>query len=383
MIRIPGKIPIAISPFFWMTAAFIGYFNSIGTKSALLLTLIWVFVIFVSILFHEFGHALAARYFGQKVRIELVAFGGLTYQEGKRLRGWREFLVILNGPLFGFFLFLFTMFFLKIGMFENSILVAALTIFIWVNLFWTIVNLVPVMPLDGGQLLRVVLESIFGNRGIKYAFFFSFAISVGCLVFFFLMGYFVIGVIFFLFAFQNFTSYRSLKGMTKSDQNEDLTSELKEIEELLLQDLNEEASYRLEKLCLKAKSGLVFNLGTQYLASLRSKEGKFKEVYTLLLPIKKHLSVESMLYLHRASYEVKDYPLVVELAGECFRHFPSKKVALDSAEAAAALNQVEATIGWLRAAYKYGETNLKAITGKEPFISLKKEMLFQKFLEEL
>ena len=41
--------------------------------------MIWVFVIFISILVHEFGHALTACYFGQKPRIELVAFGGLTY----------------------------------------------------------------------------------------------------------------------------------------------------------------------------------------------------------------------------------------------------------------------------------------------------------------
>ena len=349
----------------------------------MLLILIWVFVIFVSILFHEFGHALTARYFGQKVRIELVAFGGLTYQEGKRLRGWREFLVVLNGPFFGILLFLFSMLLLKTGFFKNPVLITTLSIFVWVNLFWTIVNLVPVMPLDGGQLLRVVLESIFGNRGIKYAFFFSFALSIACLAFFFLVGYFVIGVIFSLFAFQNFTTYRSLKGMTRNDQNEDLTSELKEIEELLLRDLNEEASYRLEKLRVKAKGGLIFNLSTQYLASLRSKEGKFKEVYTLLLPIKKHLSVESMVHLHRASYEVEDYPIVVELAGECFRHFPSKRIALDSAKAAAALHQVEATIGWLQAAYKYGETNLKALVDKEPFASLRQETRFQAFLNKL
>ena len=101
------KIPLKISPFFWVTAGLIGWINSMGTFHPFILTLIWIGVIFVSILIHEYGHALTSRYFGQHPRIQLVAFGGLTIPEGKRLKGWREFLVVLNGPLFGFLLFLF------------------------------------------------------------------------------------------------------------------------------------------------------------------------------------------------------------------------------------------------------------------------------------
>ena len=54
MIRIPGKIPIAISPLFWIFAALIGYLNSMSLVG----TLIWMGIIVVSVLFHEFGHLL-------------------------------------------------------------------------------------------------------------------------------------------------------------------------------------------------------------------------------------------------------------------------------------------------------------------------------------
>jgi hypothetical protein len=37
------------------------------------------------------------------------------------------------------------------------------------NLFWTVVNLFPVLPLDGGQMLRIVLESLFGLKGYRAA----------------------------------------------------------------------------------------------------------------------------------------------------------------------------------------------------------------------
>jgi stage IV sporulation protein FB len=56
MLRIPGKIPIAISPAFWIFAALIGYLNS----QSFIGTIIWIGIIFVSVLVHEFGHALTA-----------------------------------------------------------------------------------------------------------------------------------------------------------------------------------------------------------------------------------------------------------------------------------------------------------------------------------
>lgn len=383
MLRIPGKIPIAISPFFWLTAALIGWINSMGSGSPFLLTLIWVFVIFISILVHEFGHALTSRFFGQTPRVELVAFGGVTYQEGNRLRGWREFIVILNGPLFGFVLFLFTLMLLNTGWFKSPVTLAMLQIFVWVNLFWTIVNLLPVMPLDGGQLVRVICESISKGNGLKYALFFSMLFSALLACFFFFIGYFLIGAIFFLFTFQNFATWRRVRVMTDQDQNDDLTHELKEIEDLLAKDHKAAALPRLEEIRQRAKRGLIFNLTTQYLASFRAEEGNFQEVYHLLSPIKKHLSPESTIHLHRAAYEMKDYPLVMELSGTTFQYFPDPDVALYNAEASAVLKQVEPAIGWLKAARKCGINNLKTIIEKEAFTSIREIPEFRDFWNSL
>lgn len=104
MIVIPGRIPIAIHPLFWIFAAFIGWFYT----QTFIGVLIWVGIIFFSVLIHEFGHALTAVVFKQKTQIQLVALGGLTSYEGPKLRFWQQFLIAFNGPLFGFFLFLFT-----------------------------------------------------------------------------------------------------------------------------------------------------------------------------------------------------------------------------------------------------------------------------------
>ena len=98
MIHIPGKIPITIRPFFFLTAGLIGFLNS----RSLVGTLVWIFVIFISVLVHEFGHGLTARAFGLKPRIELVALGGLTYHQGDKLPFLKQFFIVLNGPEFVF-----------------------------------------------------------------------------------------------------------------------------------------------------------------------------------------------------------------------------------------------------------------------------------------
>ena len=372
------KIPIKISPFFWVTAGIIGFINSSGNGHPFILTLIWIGVIFVSILVHEYGHALTSRYFGQQPRIQLIAFGGLTIPEGKRLRGWREFLVVLNGPLFGFLLFLLFLFIESTGAVENLYALYTVKIFTWVNLFWTVVNLLPVMPLDGGQLLRVVLESIFGAKGLKYAILAGLILSILCALVFFFVGYFLVGAIFFLFAFQNLDAYRKSKVVTESDRRDDLTGALKEIEDLLVREQREEAIPKLEEVRQKAKQGMIFNLTTEYLAALKAEKHDYQSVYDLLKPIQKHLKAESQIHLHRAAYEVKDYPLVVELAGPSYQLLPDPQIALSSAEACAALAKVEPAIGWLKAAHKGGIDDLTSILSKEVFDPIRNDPAFQK-----
>ncbi|MBI3236519.1 MAG: M50 family metallopeptidase, partial [Chlamydiales bacterium] len=265
--KIP-KIPIKVSPFFWLTAALIGWLSSMGMKQMLISTLIWVGVIFVSVLVHEMGHALTALCFKRKSRIELVAFGGATYPEGPKLKGLKEFIMVLNGPLFGFFLFLLSSLFLKLSLFTSPIALYTLMIFQWVNLFWTLANLVPVMPLDGGQLLRIICESIAGARGLNIALLISAVISAVASFLFFLLGYFIIGALFFLFAFQNFDAWRKTRIITESDQKEEFTTELKEIENLMLHDNKEEVLVRLEAIRKRVKKGILFTITSQYLAAL-------------------------------------------------------------------------------------------------------------------
>ena len=129
--------------------------------------LIWMGIIFFSVLFHEFGHALTALFFKQEARIQLIALGGVSMFDGPKLKFWQQFLITLNGPLFGFLIFLGATILLQFNV--SPLVFKILKATQVANLFWTIVNLLPVLPLDGGQLLRIVLEGFFGVRGFKAA----------------------------------------------------------------------------------------------------------------------------------------------------------------------------------------------------------------------
>ncbi len=379
MITIPGRIPITIHPTFWLFAALIGYINSMSLVG----TVIWVGIIFVSILFHEFGHALTAAAFGQKPRIELVALGGLTYHDGQKLSFWRQFFIVFNGPLFGFLLFVIASLLLLSPAIAEGTTGSVLSLVRAVNLFWTVVNLLPVLPLDGGQLLRIVMEKIFGLNGLKYALVASMVVATLISLFFFVYQAFIIGALFFLLAFQSYDTYRRTRNYSEPDRDESLKSLLTEAEEKMQLGQKELAQEKFEKIRQISKKGMIFNLATQYLAFLKYEGGDSKQAYQLLLSIRKELASDALCLLHKAAFEQKDFPLVIELAGNCFQTWPTAETALRNAYAHAELAQSIPAVGWLETAIEEGIQNLDEILAEKSFDGIRKEPPFQDLLNSL
>lgn len=142
-----GSIPVVIEPLFWLMAFIMGS-NLRGPAIVL-----WVGVVFVSILVHELGHALASRAFGARAWIRLHSFGGLTYPD-RKLKRSHEILMTLAGPFAGFALAG-----LIIGVSRQFPMILAapnvallLSLAVQVNVVWGLMNLLPVPPLDGGHV---------------------------------------------------------------------------------------------------------------------------------------------------------------------------------------------------------------------------------------
>lgn len=376
MLHFSGKIPLTIHPTFWLFAALIGYLIS----GSFIGTLIWIGIIFISVLFHEYGHALTAAFFGQSPRIELVALGGLTYHNGQSLAFWKQFFIVFNGPLFGFLLFIAASFLLQIPSLAQGAMGSVLTTFRAVNLFWTVVNLLPVIPLDGGQLIRIVLEAIFGARGFKYALIASMVIATLVSLFFFLQQSLIVGALFFLLAFQSFDSFRKTRHFSENDRDESLRECLRRAEEQIQLGHQEEAQALLEKVRASAKEGIIFTLATQYLAFLNYEKGKKQEAYQLLLFIREDLASDALCLLHKVAFDCKDFHLVTELAGSCFQTWPTVETALRNAYAHGALAEVVPAVGWLQTAIQQGAYHLDDIFADKNFDGIRHHPSFQQLI---
>ena len=145
-----GRFPVRVHWSFLLIALLIGL-----NVSNLLYTLSWVVVVFVSVLLHELGHAVVAERYGLFPSIQLHSMGGLTiFSRTRRLTHLQEIVLSLAGPFFGFVLgglvFALTLTLNNIPLFLGYVLSQLL----WVNIGWGVINLVPMLPLDGGQVMR-------------------------------------------------------------------------------------------------------------------------------------------------------------------------------------------------------------------------------------
>lgn len=138
----------------------------IGTRP-LAATLTWSIFeylsLFVIVLMHEFGHALACRSVGGRAnQIVLWPLGGVAFVDPPPRAGallWS----IAAGPLVNVILVPVLTVARVLGA-HSSIEVCDYLSTIWyINLGLLLFNLVPIYPLDGGQILRALLWFVFGR----------------------------------------------------------------------------------------------------------------------------------------------------------------------------------------------------------------------------
>jgi Zn-dependent protease len=227
---------VRVHPLFWVIMLFL-----VGLRGGLLNAVIWIAAVFVSILLHELGHALMMRYFGQDSYIVLYGFGGLAvpirsvWGGSAGLTPVQWILVFLAGPFAGFgmaalvvaigvliggslnmgfllFVIPFPSLTLPFSGLLGGIAQSLVGSLLWINIFWGLINLLPVYPLDGGQVSMHALTLMDPVEGQRRAFWLS-VITGGLLA---VVGLLVLqsifmGVMFGMLAFQ---SYQMVSGGT-------------------------------------------------------------------------------------------------------------------------------------------------------------------------
>lgn len=147
-------IPVYVNPtFLFLLLLFVTDFGSFsfGLGAALMLA--------ISIVAHEFAHALTGRAFGCATRdITLSILGGCASMVQMPRKAVQEFLVALAGPVMSFLLAgigFAALLFLPI---ENDFLANLLAYLMWMNVILGCFNLLPGFPMDGGRIFRSVMR---------------------------------------------------------------------------------------------------------------------------------------------------------------------------------------------------------------------------------
>jgi len=181
-------IPVRVHPIFWVVAVFMGIRGS--PRLADLLS--WVVAVFIAILVHELGHATVMRAYGFAPWITLYGFGGLTSYSPAQAYGSKgtgtfgQVLISAAGPGAGFLLAASLLvvvaitghkvqfdlggsFGFRIGIepVGSELFTDFLYYVLFVCIFWGVINLLPVYPLDGGQIAREILLKVNPREGIR------------------------------------------------------------------------------------------------------------------------------------------------------------------------------------------------------------------------
>lgn len=177
--------PVVVQPMFWLVTLMLSPPRDFGAD-ALTRFAIWVAIVFVSILVHELGHAFAMRAFGRSPSIALVGMGGLTHWgEGPQVSPWRRAIVSLAGPFAGFALAVPVVIAWLSGVAPpESLAEEAIVQAVRVNVIWGALNLLPILPFDGGHVMEVAVIGATGPaRGAKIARVLSIAAAATAIVF--------------------------------------------------------------------------------------------------------------------------------------------------------------------------------------------------------
>jgi len=212
-----GDIPISFSFFYLlMMAYFVMSYGETGFYWGLLLS--------VSVIAHELGHAFVARHYRLRPQVVISGWGGYcSHQPAARPR--HEVFILLAGPGAGLALAALCW---GLGHLGLEVFVAnpgrtllylnlALSILVKVNLFWSLLNLIPLWPLDGGQLLRIgLLHVLSPERALVATHGLGLMLSAIACAYGILWDAPIIAVFAFLMAWQNLIRFRAADTLPKS-----------------------------------------------------------------------------------------------------------------------------------------------------------------------
>jgi len=313
---------------------------------------LWVVVVLASVLLHEFGHAVAFRAYGYRPRIELHGMGGATSADTRgRLSPGRSAVITLAGPAVGITLGGLALAIERgSGPIGSDLVRFLLRILVFVNLGWGVLNLVPIIPLDGGRVMAAALDKLTGGRGEAPSYL-VFALFAGALIVpALLYGLPFAAILAGFFGVQNLAAFAALRDRRR---DRPLDARLDEAERLLSFD-PAAAGSRAESVLLEARSpatrarAVAIAGGAQ---DLLSRAGRYDHAATL--------------------------------GARIFGRAPDPRLAYGVARALAMGGRVEDALAWLNTALEAGFDDVRRLESDPGLEPLRAEPRFAAFRRRL
>lgn len=200
-------IPVTVLPWHWLILALIGGLSIDATnREGLLLIGLFVLAGFVSVLIHEFGHALTGRAFGAQSEVVLHGMGGYAAFPQGRFTRPQNIAVTAAGPGIQLILAGIAFAVLYFAPLPDTLIRNFFWFLFLVSFFWALLNLIPVYPLDGGQIMFAIM----GPNRRKLALQVSIAAAiVGSIVLYGWLGSMIFPVILLFKAYENYQELSS------------------------------------------------------------------------------------------------------------------------------------------------------------------------------
>ncbi len=215
-------VQVSIHPTLWLTLAILGRAYMVSNMVELMSALLFIIAAFVVLLAHEMGHALVGRHLGGGQPVVYLAWlGGDCTNESARLTRLQGVAMTAAGPLaslaVGLVAYLGLCLYVgdfalgsalsvgfAFGVMPAEVLMSypplAMFFFFYlveVSCWWTVLNLLPIFPLDGGQIMQGLMKS----RAQMHAI--SLAVAVVLAVTFAVLGLWLLSIFMILLAVLN------------------------------------------------------------------------------------------------------------------------------------------------------------------------------------
>jgi Zn-dependent protease len=206
-----GPIPVRVELSFLLLVVLTGLS---GSKEQLA---IWVAVYFFSFLIHELGHAVAYRLRGATSEVLLYLGGGLTWGRREVPLGMGEqIFVSLAGPGAGMVVAGLTKLIAASHPPATALGAFTLETTFFINFWWGLFNLLPVVPMDGGHVMESLLCLRDPLRGRIQARWVSIALCAVLAPLSFVYGYEFAAMMLVFFAIQAYQTLMLLQSSTRA-----------------------------------------------------------------------------------------------------------------------------------------------------------------------